>query len=290
MCYISTNLNSARQELRKMKHKRDLKLLLHPYFIINMLLSILFFTTKTIPVFCTWMYSDCHINLQEYELLIFLGSFVALRNKRQFSIPDYLAHFYMFAKLVSLLMFWKQNVVYAILYGVLWLIQACFLQQPVYNGPDRVLYLRDTTFEQEVIHGNPKVTWLIAFYTVWSPACIKLQPIFAELSEEFGSDLMKFGKIDVIRYPDIGVKYNIDTSGWSKQLPTLILFRQGHELTRRPGIINTPKKAIQKFTFTWDNMINAFSLNDLYTNQKQVFNTANQRMTSDSTDEEKKNL
>ncbi|CAH8498792.1 unnamed protein product [Schistosoma bovis] len=273
-----------------MKHKRDLKLLLHPYFIVNMLLSALFFISKTVPLFCTWMYDDCYINLQEYEMLIFLGSFVALRNKRQFSIPDYLAHFYMFAKIVSLLMFWKQNVVYAILYGVLWLVQACFLQQPVYNGPDKVLYLRDTTFEQEVIRGNPKVTWLVAFYTVWSPACTKLQPIFAELSEEFGTDLMKFGKIDVIRYPDVGVKHNIDTSSWSKQLPTLILFRQGHELTRRPAIINTPKKTVQKFTFTWDNMINAFSLNEIYTNQKQTSSAANQCGSAGSTDKDKKNL
>ncbi|CAH8507213.1 unnamed protein product [Schistosoma bovis] len=152
--YFRKSLNPS--EYSEMKHKRDLKLLLHPYFIVNMLLSALFFISKTVPLFCTWMYDDCYINLQEYEMLIFLGSFVALRNKRQFSIPDYLAHFYMFAKIVSLLMFWKQNVVYAILYGVLWLVQACFLQQPVYNGPDKVLYLRDTTFEQEVIRGNPK--------------------------------------------------------------------------------------------------------------------------------------
>nr|CAH8837930.1 unnamed protein product [Trichobilharzia regenti] len=275
-----------------MKHKRDLKQLLHPYYIVNMLLSILFFITKTVPVFCTWMYEDCHIDLQEYELLICLGSFVALRNKRQFSIPDYLAHFYMFAKVINLLMFWKQNVVYSVCYGILWLIQGCFLQQPVYNGPDKVMYLRDTTFEKEVIHGNPKVTWLIAFYTIWSPACTKLQPVFAELSEEYGSDTLKFGKLDVIRYPDISVKYNIDTSSWSKQLPTLILFRQGRELTRRPAIINTSKKAIQKFIFTWENIISAFSLNDMYTSQKKKSGTVGSqcKSTASSSDEDKKNL
>ncbi|CAH8513550.1 unnamed protein product [Schistosoma haematobium] len=124
----------------------------------------------------------------------------------------------------------------------------------------------------------------------WFIKLIVTTIVIGKLSEEFGTDLMKFGKIDVIRYPDVGVKHNIDTSSWSKQLPTLILFRQGHELTRRPAIINTPKKTVQKFTFTWDNMINAFSLNEIYTNQKQTSGAANQCGSAGSTDKDKKNL
>lgn len=252
--------------------RRELKRLLHPYYLVNVFLSTFFFISKTVPLFCTWMYDDCRITLQEYELLIFLGSFIVLRNKRQFSIPDYLAHFCMFAKIVSLIMFWKQNVAYAIIFSVLWLLQASFLQQPVYNGPDKVFYLRDTTFEQEVLYGDPKVTWLIAFYAVWSPACINFQPIFAELSEEFGSKYLRFGKLDVVRYPQFGTMYNIDTSGWSKQLPTIIMFRQGREITRRPSMVVTPKKSVHKFTFTWRNIVSAFSLNDFNFPHNEVIN------------------
>ncbi|VDP75649.1 unnamed protein product [Echinostoma caproni] len=246
------------------KHQRILSQLLHPFYAVNMLLSVMFFVTKTVPPICTTMYNTCHIDFHEYELLIFLGSFVALRSKRQFSIPDYLSHFCLFAKILSVYMFWKQNAVYAVGFGLLWLMQACFCQQPTYSGPDRVLYLRDTTFDQEVVHGDSRTTWLVAFYTAWSPACIKLQPIFAELSEEYGLDFLKFGKLDITRYPDIAKKYSIDTSGWSKQLPTLILFRKGKEITRRPAIVGVNKKSIQKFFFTWENIVNSFSLGELY--------------------------
>ncbi|KAA3672751.1 uncharacterized protein DEA37_0013899 [Paragonimus westermani] len=252
------------------RHQRSLKVLLHPYYLVNGLLSVSFFVTKTVPPLCTILYESCTINFQEYELLIFLGSFVALRNKRQFSIPDYLAHFCLFAKILGIIMFWKQNAVFAVAFGVLWLLQACFLQQPCYEGPDQVLYLRDTSFEQEVLHGDSRTVWLITFYTAWSPACIKLQHIFAELSNEFGLPFLKFAKLDVTRYPDLAARYGIDTSSWSKQLPTLILFRHGRELTRRPGVLGSSKKSVQKFFFTWENIVSAFSLNETYADCKKL--------------------
>ncbi|CAH8613563.1 unnamed protein product [Dicrocoelium dendriticum] len=255
------------------KHGRNLKALLHPHYIVNVLLSILFFVTKTVTPICSALYESCEINLQEYELLIFLGSFVALRNKRQFCVTDYLSHFCLFAKLVNLLMFWKQNVVYAIGFAVLWLLQACFLPQPMYEGPDQVLYLRDSTFEREVLHGDSRTAWLVTFYTAWSPACISLQPIFAELSNDFGSEHLKFGKLDVARYPELATKHNIDTSSWSKQLPTIILFRHGRETARRPAILGTTKKSVQKFVFTWENIINGFSLTELYSECKRSHTT-----------------
>lgn len=253
------------------RRQKVLRQLLHPFYAINILLSTMFFFTKTVPPMCTVMYKTCHIDFQEYELLIFLGSFVALRSKRQFSIPDYLSHFCLFAKILSVYMFWKQNAVYAIGYALLWLMQACFCQQPSYSGPDRVLYLRDTTFNQEVLHGDSRTTWIVAFYTAWSPACIKLQPIFAELSEEYGVDFLKFAKLDITRYPDIAKKYSIDTSSWSKQLPTLILFRKGREITRRPAIVGVNKKSIQKFYFTWESIVNSFGLSELYLECKKIY-------------------
>ncbi|KAG5451280.1 Thioredoxin- transmembrane protein 2 [Clonorchis sinensis] len=250
--------------------QRNMRVLLHPFYIVNVLLSTVFFISKTVPPLCTTIYDSCQIDFHEYELLIFLGSFIALRNKRQFSIPDYLSHFCLFAKILSLIMFWKQNVVYAIIFGLVWLLQACFLQQPYYQGPDQVLYLRDFTFEQEVLHGDTRTMWLIAFYAAWSPACIKLQPIFAELSADFGLSFLKFAKLDITRYPDLAKKYDIDVSSMSKQIPTLILFRHGRELVRRPGVLCGSKKSVQKFFFTYENIVGAFSLNEFYMECKKL--------------------
>ena len=59
---------------------------------------------------------------------------------------------------------------------------------------------------------------------------------------------MKFGKIDVGRYPDAAKMYGISDSSTSKQLPTVILFKHGEEITRRPAVDSKGK--IARFFFT----------------------------------------
>ncbi|BHF59470.1 hypothetical protein SprV_0100242900 [Sparganum proliferum] len=175
--------------------------------------------------FSTLIISDCTLDFQEYEIIIFLASFITIRNKRQFSITDYVAHFCMYAKLCNLFMFWRQSVTFACLYGILWILQSSFLFQPVYKGPESVFYFRPQTFDEVVRHGDPRVTWIIAFYTAWSPACNALAPIFSELSHNYALPFLKFGKVDVTRSPDLARACNVDNSTWSKQLPTIIMFR-----------------------------------------------------------------
>jgi hypothetical protein len=59
---------------------------------------------------------------------------------------------------------------------------------------------------------------------------------------------LKFGKVDVGRYPDAAKKYNINDSSMSRQLPTVILFKNGKEITRRPAADNRGK--LVKFFFS----------------------------------------
>lgn len=50
------------------------------------------------------------------------------------------------------------------------------------------------------------------------------------------------------RYPDAAKKYNINDSSMSRQLPTVILFKNGKEVTRRPAADNRGK--LVKFFFS----------------------------------------
>lgn len=50
---------------------------------------------------------------------------------------------------------------------------------------------------------------------------------------------LKFGKIDIGRYPEAAITYKVDVSTRSKQLPTVILFQKGKEVTRRPSVSHT---------------------------------------------------
>lgn len=70
-------------------------------------------------------------------------------------------------------------------------------------------------------------------------------------------DNLKFGKLDVGRHPDVAAKYRINDSSKSKQLPTLILFKQGKEVDRRPYIDRNNK--LVHFVFS----IVSFKLNIL---------------------------
>lgn len=109
---------------------------------------------------------------------------------------------------------------------------------------------------------DKSVTWLVTFYTVWNPACVNFAPIYAELSTKYHLDNLKFGKVDVGRYPDAGQKYHVNDSSMSKQLPTVILFKEGKETMRRPTVDS--KSKLIKFGFNMDNINLAFDLNNVY--------------------------
>lgn len=60
---------------------------------------------------------------------------------------------------------------------------------------------------------------------------------------------LKFAKVDLSRSPETAEKYHINTSSFSKQLPTLILFKDGKEEMRRPLVASNSKLVQFSFTF-----------------------------------------
>lgn len=72
----------------------------------------------------------------------------------------------------------------------------------------------------------------------------------------------KFGKIDLGRHPEIGNEFGISDSAFSKQLPTLILFKEGKSVMYRPLVDGAGK--LVKFHFNKDNIITTFDLNNIH--------------------------
>lgn len=79
------------------------------------------------------------------------------------------------------------------------LVGALLLPEPTYAGPDNVIYFRGANGLEDEMNRNKKTTWIVAFITVWNPACVNLAPMFAELSCKYSLDNFKFGKVDVGR-------------------------------------------------------------------------------------------
>lgn len=164
----------------------------------------------------------------------------------------------------------KYNVVCSLLYCEIHVelipVMGLLLPEPAYSGPDNVIYFHGPNSLEEELARDKRIVWVVAFYTVWNPACVNFAPIFAQLSTDFGLENLKFGKVDVGRYPDAGKNYRVNDSSLSKQLPTIVIFKEGKENDRRPLIDSKGK--VTKFLFSDENIKAAFDLKNLHDNCK----------------------
>lgn len=235
---------------------------LHPHYVFNVILSVIFFALKTVEPICSAIFDDCQLELREWELLTFMGCIIVMKNRKQPSYATYIETACMFAKLLSTFLFMRQNPVFGVVYVIACLFHLVFLPRPAYSGPDLVTYFRGPNLEHE-IERDKRVTWLIEFFAAWAPTCVNFGHDFSELSAKYTLENLKFGKIDVTRYPEVAKKFEISTSSWSKQLPTVILFQNGKETRRRPAI-DSKGNVAAKFVFCKENVERDFQLTDLH--------------------------
>ncbi len=148
-----------------------------------------------------------------------------------------------------------------LVYLLLFVLQGVLLPEPTYKGPENVTYFRGSQGLKDELAADTRVTWIVAFYAAWSPSSINFAPIFAKLSANYSLPNLRFGKIDVGRFPDVAENYYINTGALTRQLPTIILFKEGQEAGRAPEIV---AGKVQKFLFKEEEVINVFDLNNLH--------------------------
>ncbi|KAK7580390.1 hypothetical protein V9T40_001019 [Parthenolecanium corni] len=246
----------------------DLKTLLKPYYWINILMSFSYLIAKKTPILCQYTFphseAKCELDGRESEILLFMLIVVMIRSRKSGSVTmiNYLTASFMYCKVASLVLWTYADVRTGLIYAVLFLVLAIWIPEPTYNGPSNVVYFRTAVSLEDELAKSKNVTWLICFYTAWNPACANFAPVFAQLSAEYGLDNLKFGKIDIGRYPEAARKFGISDASTSKQLPTLVLFKNGEEKLRRPMVDGKGK--VVRFFFTGDNVKTVFDLNNLY--------------------------
>ncbi|XP_018561692.1 thioredoxin-related transmembrane protein 2 homolog [Anoplophora glabripennis] len=260
-----------------MSFKQDLKQLLKPYYIFNILLSLSYVFLKRMPGLCNYIFASdtCEFEGRETEILFFLIIVIAMRTRKTGSVSmiNYLSSSFIYTKIANLILWFSADFLMGIIYGIIFILGALIFPEPTYSGPSNVIYFRDLQGLEEELSRNKKTTWLVAFYTVWNPACVTFAPVFAKLSTEFHLENLRFGKIDIGRYPEAAKKYHVNDGSLSKQLPTLILFEDGKEVLRRPTT-DTKGKLIS-FLFSDDNIKKAFGLNGVYENCRNELKRSN---------------
>lgn len=102
-----------------------------------------------------------------------------------------------------------------------------------------VAHVTEQAFENEVL--KSKIPVLVDFFTTWCGPCKALAPVVDELAAEMSGKL-KVVKVDLDEAMELAASLGITS------VPTLVLFKDGQEATRRLG--SGPKREILSFVNT----------------------------------------
>lgn len=112
------------------------------------------------------------------------------------------------------------------------------IQPKKFSGASQIEHFNTISFKSRVREASDKedakTVWVVAFWADWCEKCQFLEAMFAGLSLKYRKSGLAFGKVDVVKYPELADEFRIDTSGMSWQLPTIILLYKGVEVKRMP--------------------------------------------------------
>lgn len=170
---------------------------------------------------------------QAYSLLAVIA---AVKFVKRQSFDAFLSDVFMFAKVAMLFLALVMDIRVFSWYWACFVVIFGLIQQPRYAGPSKFTHFTPASLGQAIKQDEDGVTWLVEFHAAWSPPCIHLEPTMAKLSLKYSSQELRFGKLDLGRWPYVGKDYKISTSATSHQLPTLIMFEGGKEVARIPHV------------------------------------------------------
>jgi thioredoxin 1 len=90
---------------------------------------------------------------------------------------------------------------------------------------ENILTLTDKNFQ----HQTKNRTVLVDFWAGWCVPCRMMAPVLNNLAEELNANAF-VGKIDVEQYQGLAQKFKI------RNIPTMVLFKDGKEVERFVGI------------------------------------------------------
>ncbi|XP_042250943.1 thioredoxin-related transmembrane protein 2-B isoform X1 [Thunnus albacares] len=249
------------------------KWLLKPYYIASLFMSVAFLAVRKTPGVCDHLATQredgnsCDFDWREVEILMFLSAIVMMKNRRAITVEQHVGNIILFSKVANVILFFRLDIRMGLLYLTLCIVFLMTCKPPLYMGPEYIKYFSDKTIDDE-LDRDSRVTWIVEFFANWSPECQSFASVYADLSLKYNCAGLKFGKVDIGRYGEVSKKYKVSASPLSKQLPSLVLFQGGKEVMRRPQV--DKKGRAVSWSFTEENIIREFNLNELYQRSKKL--------------------
>jgi thioredoxin 1 len=94
---------------------------------------------------------------------------------------------------------------------------------------EQIVYVTDTTFEQEVLQSQTPV--LVDYWAEWCGPCKMIAPILDEVAKEYAGKL-KIAKLNIDDNASTPPKYGI------RGIPTLMLFKNGNVEATKVGALS----------------------------------------------------
>uniref|UniRef100_A0A0K0DB79 Thioredoxin domain-containing protein n=1 Tax=Angiostrongylus cantonensis TaxID=6313 RepID=A0A0K0DB79_ANGCA len=208
---------------------------------------------------------------REREILVFLAVIIAWKGRKATNWLHYINNIFLFSKIANIALFFRADALTGILYLMAVVGTFSFW---VYTLARR----RSHIFKEE-LDRDRKSVFVIQFYTSWSPDCRHVNPVFAQLSERFNLPNLRFGKLDVGRWPKEADRFRVNAHPTSRQLPTICVFKDVKELKRRP-LVSEKRRAIP-FVFNQENCILDFDLLNIYNDCLERLSTKDTRENND---------
>jgi thioredoxin 1 len=119
------------------------------------------------------------------------------------------------------------GTIIAVLVGLFLIARARMKNIPVIDDNDNILTLTDKNFQ----HQTKNKLILVDFWASWCAPCRMMAPVLNDVANELTGN-SHVGKVNIEQYQSLAQKFRV------RNIPTLILLKNGMEVNRFVGIKN----------------------------------------------------
>ncbi|PXF49680.1 Thioredoxin-related transmembrane protein 2-like [Gracilariopsis chorda] len=253
---------------------------LHPYYVLNVALVLAYVGLRAKRLDPHELSKEDMFGItREAQIYFCLFLMMATRTLSAPTLDAYLSSAFMFLRVAIVVLLWHMDKQLVAVFLALWTMIYAVCPQPRYKLPKSIVTLNNVTYNDRIARNKHKTIYVLWCHATWSARCSQLAPVLASLAKAYDHPRVRFARVDVSKYPTLADTLSVSVSPASKQLPTVICYKQGQEVARIPVMDqrgNLPKQWSRGFKAA--HVAEALNLNTHFITAKQWEQEAQQRL------------